>query len=450
MQLPLPSGNGLPGGNFYDNFIINTTAPIVTSGTFMLAPASDTNIVGDFVTQATLPSFVGTITEPNATLVPLAGQTAILSIGIALVTASGTTDYFANTPNLPAALLPYVRNNAGTALTNTTGNFTVTVGVDGAGTGLVTNTSALLNSPFNVGPSGQLVPILPPGTVSGYYVAQVTVTDQSGNVSNAATAPFVVDTTPPVVTVANPVNNSVINPSTAPLTFVVDANQNLDLTHFTTTQIQLLQSSPSGSFTSDTTAIAINPNITVNYLPRSAPGAGGLGPETLSFTTSTALANGLYQLTLIGTGSNAIRDIAGNTPASGNVVVTFAVFNPSNVTGVFVGGSTFVTDPTAPVGDRTNPFPTINAAMAAASVGERIEVLPGVYTESVTLLPFVSIVSADPNSTDTSYIPGNALATIVRARPWLRGRRSPLSRRPISAPSSTPRPGRSSRPRWAG
>ena len=24
MQLPLPSGNGLPGGNFYDNFIINT------------------------------------------------------------------------------------------------------------------------------------------------------------------------------------------------------------------------------------------------------------------------------------------------------------------------------------------------------------------------------------------------------------------------------------------
>ena len=39
VQLPLPSGNGLPGGNFYDNFIINTTPPIVTSGTFMLAPS---------------------------------------------------------------------------------------------------------------------------------------------------------------------------------------------------------------------------------------------------------------------------------------------------------------------------------------------------------------------------------------------------------------------------
>ena len=50
-----------------------------------------------------------------------------------------------------------------------------------------------------------------------------------------------------------------------------------------------------------------------------------------------------------------------------------------------------------------------------AAVGERIEVLPGVYTENVTLLPFVSIVSADPSSTDTSYVPGNALSTIIRA-----------------------------------
>src|SRR5208337_3788968 len=51
-QLPLPSGNGYPGGNFYLNFIINTTPPIVTPGTLMLAPASDTNIVGDYVTMA--------------------------------------------------------------------------------------------------------------------------------------------------------------------------------------------------------------------------------------------------------------------------------------------------------------------------------------------------------------------------------------------------------------
>ncbi len=398
-QLPLPSGNGLPGGNFYDNFIINTTPPIMTSSTFMLAPASDTNIVGDYVTMTTLPSFVGSITEPNSALVPLAGQTVILDIG--LETPTGV--YFVDSPNIPAGISQYLLNNVGTALTDANGNFTVT------------DTTPLLNSPYNVGTSGQLVPILPPGTVSGYYVARVHVTDQSGNVSNAATAPFVVDTAPPVVTVASPANNSVS--STAPLKFVVDASQNLDLTHFTTAQIQLLESAPDGSFTgTGTTTIAISPTIIPDYLAQgSAPGTGGLGPETLSFTTTTALTNGLYQLTLIGTGSNAIRDIAGNTPASGNIVATFAIFNPNNITGVFVGPANFITDPTQPEGDRANPFPTITDALAMATVGERIEVLPGVYTESVTLPPFVSLVSADPSSTDTSYVPGDALSTIIRA-----------------------------------
>ena len=256
--LPLPSGDGFPGGNFYDNFIINTTPPIVTSSSFMLAPASDTNIVGDFVTMTTLPSFVGSITEPNPALVPLAGQTAILDIG--LETSTGV--YFADSPNIPADISQYLLNNAGTALTDASGNFTVT------------DTAPLLNSPYNVGASGQLVPILPPGTVSGYYVARVHVIDQSGNVSNAATAPFVVDTVPPVVTVASPVNNSVSG--TAPSKFVVDASQNLDLTHFTTAQIQLLQSAPNGSFTTGTTTIAINPTITVAYLDA---GMEGLVPR---------------------------------------------------------------------------------------------------------------------------------------------------------------------------
>ena len=88
---------------------------------------------------------------------------------------------------------------------------------------------------------------------------------------------------------------------------------------------------------------------------------------------------------------------------------------PTSITVVFVGPASFVTDPTQPEGDRANPFPTITDALAAATVGERIEVLPGVYTENVTLQPFVSIVSADPRSTDTSYVPGNALSTIIRA-----------------------------------
>ena len=345
---------------------------------------------------------------------PVAGQTAILDVGIAFVNSNGTTTiYYADTPNIPASVLPYVRDDAGTALTDSSGNFTVTVGVDGAGTGLVTNTTALPSSPYNVGSSGMLTPL--PGTVSGYYVARVHAIDQSGNVSLPATANFVVDTVPPVVTLATPANNTVFNVTTTPLNFVVDASQNLDLTHFTAAQIQLLKSAPDGSFTTGTTTIAINPAITVDYLDK---GIGGPGHETLSFTSAAPLTNGLYQLTLLGAGVDAIRDIAGNTPAGGNVVTTFAVFNPNSLTALFVGNSSFITDSTQPMGDRANPFPTITDALAAAAVGDRIEVLPGVYTETVTLLPFVSIVSAAPSSTDTTYVPGNALSTIIRAQPW--------------------------------
>ena len=65
-QLPLPSGNGYPGGNFFDSFIINTTPPAVLAGSFEMDPASDTNIVGDNITTTDLPTFDGTISEPNA------------------------------------------------------------------------------------------------------------------------------------------------------------------------------------------------------------------------------------------------------------------------------------------------------------------------------------------------------------------------------------------------
>jgi hypothetical protein len=415
-QLPLPSGDGFPGGNFYLNFIVNTTPPSVTAGTFKLAPASDTNIVGDFVTFATLPSFVGTISEPNPVLVPLKGQTAIVDIGIALVGPTGTTVYFADSSNIPTNVLPYIRENAGTGLTDVNGNFTVILGLDGAGTGLLINKNPLLTSPYNVGSSGQLVPI--PGTVNGYYVARVRVIDQSGNQSNPnnpnAQAPFVVDTVPPVVSVTSPVPNSVLSSSTGPLNFVVDTSENMDLTHFTTSQIQLLKSAPNGSFTgTGVTTIAVGSAITVKYLDA---GTGGTGREEIDFSSANGLANGLYQLTLKGTSAdNGIRDIAGNFPKSGDVVITFAVFNPNNVTGVFVGGANFVTDPALPQGDRANPFPTIGAALKAAAVGDRIEVLPGVYSENVVLQPLITIASADVSSTDTNFVPGNALATVIRS-----------------------------------
>src|SRR4029077_3764845 len=123
--LPLPSGDGFPGGNFYDTFIINTTPPIVTPGSLKLDPASDTNIVGDNITTSTLPTFDGSITESNPTLVPLAGQTALIRIGIFV---NGQTYFSASQlPSNLSNLAPYIRPNSGTGTTNTTGIFKVTV-----------------------------------------------------------------------------------------------------------------------------------------------------------------------------------------------------------------------------------------------------------------------------------------------------------------------------------
>src|SRR5262249_19752345 len=55
-QLALPSGDGNPGGNFFDSFIVNTTPPSVAEGSLKMDPASDTNIVGDNITTSTLPT----------------------------------------------------------------------------------------------------------------------------------------------------------------------------------------------------------------------------------------------------------------------------------------------------------------------------------------------------------------------------------------------------------
>ena len=125
-----------------------------------MSPTSDTNIVGDDITNSASPTFIGTITEPNPTLVPLAGQTAILNVGIAL-DVNGTIETSSRQPaprNL-SSYAQYIRPDAGTGLTDANGNFSVTVGVDAANTGLVTNTSPLpdLFPIYNVGSSGNAV-----------------------------------------------------------------------------------------------------------------------------------------------------------------------------------------------------------------------------------------------------------------------------------------------------
>ena len=87
-------------------------------------------------------------------------------------------------------------------------------------------------------------------------------------------------------------------------------------------------------------------------------GTGGKGKEQIGFSSTSALANGLYQLTLVGSGTNGIRDIAGNSPTSGDIVVTFARLRPQQrPRRLRRRRIDYVTDPTQPQGDRAESVP---------------------------------------------------------------------------------------------
>ncbi|MGP0068750.1 MAG: DUF1565 domain-containing protein, partial [Isosphaeraceae bacterium] len=418
-QLALPSGNGYPGGNFYDTFIINTTPPSLTKGTLAMSATSDSNIVGDDITNSTDPTFIGTITEPNPTLVPLVGQTAIIDVGLYI---DGTTYYSAS--QLPSSLssyAQYIDPDAGTGLTTANGNFSVTVGVDGANTGLVTDTSGLpsLFPIYNVGTSGDLSPV--PGTNQVYYVARARIIDQSGNQSNPndanAQLPFVVDTTAPTATFDSPTSGQVLTSLIGnEVTFTITTDKNIDLTHFNASSIQVTSAGPDGILgTADDVTVPINPgSIAVTFLDK---GTGGKGAEQITFSTEGTLTNDLYQVTLLNTGADPVEDIAGN-PLASPVTETFAVAVPSLSTTLFVGAASYVTDANATEGTRENPYPTIESAMTAAVAGDVVAVLPGVYTENVTLKQFVRLYSAAASSTDATVFTtstGDPLQTVIRA-----------------------------------
>ena len=416
-QLALPSGNGYPGGNFFDSFFINTTPPSVEKGSLAMAAASDTNIVGDNITSSAQPTFVGTIDEPNPTLVNPAGQTAILDVGIALLVNGVLTTFF-DPSQVPAADAQFVRPNAGTATSTTGGAFAVTVGVDGANTGLVTNTNPLpdLTGTYNVGVDGLLSPL--PGDDSGYYVARVRIIDQSGNQSNPADpnaqVPFVVDKTDPKAVFTSPTSGQVITSLTnGQIQFTVTTSQNIDQTHFGASSIALISAGPDGILgTPDDVSIPINPSSIVFTLLDK--GTGGPGAEEISFTSQGTLTNNLYEVELLNTGTDAVRDIAGNLLAA-PPQQQFAVAVPSLAQNLFVEAGASATGATGTV---ENPYPTISAAMAVAVAGDVVAVLPGVYQEQVTMKQFVRLLSASPSSTDSTVFTtstGDALSTIIRA-----------------------------------
>ena len=425
-QLALPSGDGFPGGNFYDTFVINTVPPTIAASSFMLDASADTNIVGDLVTSNNLPAFSGTVKVALPNIVPLAGQTVILD-----VSTKGDTvlDPVTGQPI-------FDRLNAGTALTDATGRFLVTVGQDGAKTGLVTSTAVIPDSPYNVGPDG----ILRTADDSHFTLVRVRVIDQSGNVTNLPTDSLVsflangaltsavIDSAPPTITSFSPAVNTVIAPdANGALTFTFTTNKNIDPASLNTNTLLVNRAGPDGVLgTKDDVNVPINvASITTTYL-----GGTRLGPEKISFQVSGSLPNDLYAVTIKGAGSTPVTDIAGNAlagayngtfPTGQNGVAgvdfnqVYAVFASANINFHWVGPASFITDPAAAAGSRTNPFPTIKQGLASASVGDVVGVLPGVYTEVVALKPYVRLISADPSAKDTNFIAGNAQQTVIRA-----------------------------------
>ncbi len=422
-QLALPSGDGFPGGTFFDTFVVNTQAPTILPGTFGLAQTSDSNVVGDSITDSNLPSFTGTISVALPQIVPLAGQTVIVDVS--------TKGFSALDPTTGQPI--FDRLNAGTAVTNGTGGFTVTVGQDGANTGLVTNTAPLPDSPYVVGANGQIQsPNAVGTTVSGYSIVRIRVLDQSGNASdqpsdtylmylaNGAATNVIVDTAPPHVTSISPTAGSQIVPDkTGAVTFTFKTDKNIDPTSLNANSILVTRAGPDGVLgTTDDVSVPINVNsITTKFL---GSAAGAKGPEQISFSISGNLPNDLYQVTLKGAGTSPVFDVAGNALAGAGAAgtdfkSTYVLYNANNLAHIWVGPEADVTDPTASAGTRNNPFPTIGQAMAQSTVGTIVAVLPGVYTENVTLKPFVQLWSVAAIATDSNMVPGNAQQTVIRA-----------------------------------
>jgi large repetitive protein len=408
-QLAIPSGNGVPGGNFFVTFTVDTNPPSVVPKTFVLAAASDTNR-RDGITSINLPSFTGTVFDVFPPANPASGQMVTLDISSK---GDGVFDLM----------------GVGTAVTDAQGNFTVT------------STVPVPDSPFNVGPDGLL------GTAddTGYGLARVRITDQSGNTSNPndpkAMTGFVVDTQPPAVTSANPAPGTaatVLPGNVVPVT--INVSQNIEPASLTANSIQVFRSGGDGIFgNGNDVAMLIDPaSISVQVLHTSK------GAEAIHFNIISVTTNDIYQVTLKGTGQSPVIDIAGNKlggqfngvfPTSGAAGTdfneSFIVFNPALTKIIYVGTTPSGTFSTTPDGSRANPYPTIMGqtvgtvaqlgGMTAANPGDIVAVIAGsgsnptIYNENVVLKSLVKLISADPTSTSTRFVPGIAQETILRA-----------------------------------
>jgi large repetitive protein len=370
-QKALPSGDSIRGGNFYLKFTVDSQPPALVAGTFRLSPASDTNKL-DSITRNNTPTFLGTVTDTFPPANPLQGVTVILQV----------FDYTTG---------QYV--SVGQTLSDAVGNFSVTV------------PTSLPDSPYNVGSDG-LLSI----NDAGHGLARVVLVDAAGNTSTSGPISFIIDTQPPNVTAFTPAPGSLV--STAPtVSFTVD--KNIDPSSLNANSVLVFRPGPDNVFgTGDDISV---PLTGISFVVTPLPGQGAKGPEQISFTFPAGTVNDQYEVVLKGSGATPITDIAGNVLDGGNDFSSiFVVSNPSAAHLLFVG-SNFITDATATVGSRANPYTTISAAIAAAGVGDIVAVLPQTYIETITLKSLVQVLGASPNSTDAQYLPGNALQTVLRS-----------------------------------
>ncbi len=401
VQQPLPSGNGIPGGNFFVTFLVKTSAPSIVTGTFTMAPDGD-NYKTDPITKNNKPTFTGTIFDSPPPTNPLIGATVAIDISTKGYDASGN--------------IVWDVMNAGTGTTDATGNFAVAL------------TTAVPDTNYNVGPDG----ILGTSDDSGYSVARARIISTSGNVSSLTDLnsrySFVVDTKGPVVTASDPVQDTRAVLQTGGIVSVaVVFPENIDPLSLTTSTIKVVRSGGDGIFgnTNDIT-VSIDPaSIKQQYLKTPA------GASIVRFNLTGITTNDLYQVTLVGSGTG-VSDIAGNlidgeTPnglpsgdgkPGGDYKLQFIVLDPKLVHTLYVDAGQSNSKPT---GNRTNAFTTIGAAITAANIGDTVAVVGGsstgsyvTYTETVNLKSLVQVVSADPTSTDTKLVPGIALKTVIK------------------------------------
>ncbi len=398
-QLPLPSGaDNFPGSDFQVTFTIDTHAPTIVPGTFMLAPSSDSS-GGLNITNVTKPTFTGTIADTFPPLNFLQGQTVFIDVS---TLGNGVFNDL----------------DAGVGTTNAQGQFSITL------------TNPVPNTPNTVGTNG-----MQEGPGSTITLVRVRVVDQSGNVSNQVTDPiqlyaaegaltgFQEDTVLPKIAAFSPTANTVVQPnSNGQVVFSTTFTKNMKTSTINPNSVLVFRTGGSGSFT--------NP-VAVPLVPVSGGGGGDftysystnpatLGYETITWAVAGNQPNDQYAFVLKGTGANAITDLAGN-PLDGQGIgagsdftsAPFVIFNPSNAQLIYVGPLSTVTSATAVQGTRENPFPTIGAGLNAAVIGDNVLVLPGTYTEDVTMKAGVRLLSAALSSTDTSWTSGSPYSTLI-------------------------------------